>query len=1042
MMKIQHTIYTFLSLLTFVVMSSCEDHTFDMNDSIHGYGNAIAFDVSSGFETPGSRSGGLSTDDEGLPYLTLTSGSDTLYLHRYVATETERATGNCPVSSRSAQVNSASDFKTVNGENGFMVKALYSDGSSYFDFSVAKPDASNENGDVWLTEQSRYWPDGQTLHFNAYAPANAKEKGLTNVTAGKETITFDYTVPVSTAEVRTDAEVQPDLMFATTDFLHDPKRTDCDLAPLNFRHALSAIKFAVRDVANGEIVDISIKGVAGSGSCVFDAESTDTPFTWSNLGEQQDYTQTFNYKTEDRYTDSSYDYKPAEVIINNTMPEKTFMLIPQEIPDNAVLEITVNYGGQNKTLSGKLKTGDIPLWEAGKEYIYTISTSSENWTYVFNVTGSVQEENDETPSAGKFSVDNDNIIINATVIDGAFYNVESYRVRTNNLNIKEPVRWTAVSTDGDNKSSNNANIQSYITSYSIPMTLSPNVWFTEIGKNNGINLSMDKDGKFGDEGSCDSKQYNVRFKTQYVATDWQGDWDMRNKDEIGSSSAPVDLSLNNCGSASQRSTANCYVVNRGGWYKFPLVYGNAITNGVTNEKAYKFAGGTVNIKKREDYSWSFPSLAYFTDYKGQNIQGPNISGAESAVLVWQDAYGIIDEVQLDKSKTPNEVVFHVSRADLQQSNSVIGVRDHDGEIIWSWHIWVNEMMVDDNQKLAGGIECETWSAEDADKGYGPFELAQRNLGWCDPKNVQYLERVGTLTFSQEGGKNPDKTLNVKQRGKLIEFFIGNNTYYQWGRKDPMVGFRYSEGNVNYVKYNFGELTYDFMNYNNATISDGIKNPNCLLAGTDGIDQTDWLASGHYYNLWNNYHNEGDRYLQKNGDINVFEDGTDTPLPTLDYAYSAVKTIYDPSPAGFMVPPQKFFELLTKGQSEHKYVNSDWGKTELSGVFNGNREQKNSYFQYNAHPDRNGTKAASILLTGTGQRWHRTGHSLFPLGGNMNPNHIYLWANSVSFYSDNGAFSFVVGYESNFISTTRFLCRKSLARPVRSVREYTPKTLGH
>ena len=76
---------------------------------------------------------------------------------------------------------------------------------------------------------------------------------------------------------------------------------------------------------------------------------------------------------------------------------------------------------------------------------------------------------------------------------------------------------------------------------------------------------------------------------------------------------------------------------------------------------------------------------------------------------------------------------------------------------------------------------DAWNGE-----YGQFTSAPYNLGWCDPKNVWYLKRTGTMVFRQAHSGNT-VTLNLEQREKKIEYWIGNNVYYQFGRKDPIVG---------------------------------------------------------------------------------------------------------------------------------------------------------------------------------------------------------------------------------------------------------------
>ena len=59
--------------------------------------------------------------------------------------------------------------------------------------------------------------------------------------------------------------------------------------------------------------------------------------------------------------------------------------------------------------------------------------------------------------------------------------------------------------------------------------------------------------------------------------------DLKNRACLGSADDPHDLSYDYNG---LMNTANCYVVTHPGYYKFPLVYGNAIKNGATNAIAY------------------------------------------------------------------------------------------------------------------------------------------------------------------------------------------------------------------------------------------------------------------------------------------------------------------------------------------------------------------------------------------------------------------------------------------------------------------------
>jgi hypothetical protein len=85
-----------------------------------------------------------------------------------------------------------------------------------------------------------------------------------------------------------------------------------------------------------------------------------------------------------------------------------------------------------------------------------------------------------------------------------------------------------------------------------------------------------------------------------------------------------------------QNTANCYIINAAGTYKFPLVYGNAIENGVDNTKAY----GGKN----------------FYNHRGKTITSPYIykndkCAVGSVELLWQDREGLIKSVELSDDNT-------------------------------------------------------------------------------------------------------------------------------------------------------------------------------------------------------------------------------------------------------------------------------------------------------------------------------------------------------------------------------------------------------
>ena len=929
-----------------------------------------------------------------------------LYLHTYVR-DIEDSTET--IATKSTPVNDEATFKKINGTNGFGVTAFFPEGGGTHipKYSAVKP---RSKGSVWSTTPLYYWPPkGKELRFFAFAPATVTEpvsvtepaevtvpSSVTNLEVTNTKATFNFKTPSGTNGK--DAESQPDLMFATN--LCDRAGSENGTVPMNFSHALSAIKFAIRDVVDGTIESISIKGVAGSGKCVYDFSTGG--FTWSDYGDAgSSYSQTFGYNVTG--VTSTPTGESSDVELNDQMPEKTFMLIPQDIPADAEIEVVFKRNDDRTfTMSGKINDNKVTKWEPGKEYIYTISTSSSNWIYHFEVIGSEQAVNDNEPSKGGFSDASGRIVVNQTVTKGAYYKVISYRERANNPSIKEIVPWKAVATEGTTTipkeiSSESNEIKNYFNKIN-GKKIDARAWMPEDSENN-INI-------WEGEGSTEEKKYNVTFAPQMTGTSWPGDWQMRTNQEVGLAT-PRDLSK----VTGTRNTANCYVVNAPGYYKLPLVYGNAITNNDTNYRSFQFSNGDAD-------DCNGKALSPFTDYNGQPINNAKISGAYSAILVWQDAYNLISDVKLEYNGTDgyDYLAFKVNSDELQQGNAVLGIMDQNGIIMWSWHIWINEEWIknDDGVLGNGDVTFDTW-----DNGYDTFTSAPHNLGWCDPKNVWYLKRTGTMTFTQTpSGKTV--TLNVEQREVKIDYWIGNNVYYQFGRKDPIVGFKNGES---VVKYNFGDLAYK-LDKPHKTIEDGIRNPNVLYVG--GVDSKNYYGQEHwlntnYYNLWNN---TSIPIKRPNQNYNNSE--------FIKYLYSGIKTIYDPSPAGYMVPPSGFFKIMVN----EKRIGSGIKQQEIENYFNGyykGMSGHDGYYIYTVYTKK-GKKGKTIDLTGTGERWYRTDAA--EPGSNFNPNVIYLWSNQIIPTNNNGTRSGAGLALGGGASHYYFVGAAAMARPVRPVREFT------
>lgn len=270
---------------------------------------------------------------------------------------------------------------------------------------------------------------------------------------------------------------------------------------------------------------------------------------------------------------------------------------------------------------------------------------------------------------------------------------------------------------------------------------------------------------------------------------------LRNATQKGSEAAPYNLA--NPGqtvdpaSATIKCTANCYIVDAPGYYILPLVYGNAYHNFQANTNAYTYTGSYTGDQ----------ILPTFKDYLGNEITSPFIKGTtseytpQSAFLVWQDENKLVSYTvwnpTADIKYLPKAyggkggILFRVERDNIKQGNAVIGVSNAMKEsgntnippVMWSWHIWVtNFSYLEKDDK-----NIEVTSHNPSQK----FKLLPVNLGWCSDhgdKIKYYKARKCTVKFT---AGELVQTIELEQKSH-IAFTRGNNTYYQWGRKDPFV----------------------------------------------------------------------------------------------------------------------------------------------------------------------------------------------------------------------------------------------------------------
>ena len=526
------------------------------------------------------------------------------------------------------------------------------------------------------------------------------------------------------------------------------------------------------------------------------------------------------------------------------------------------------------------------------------------------------------------------------------YKVKSYRYRTQDESVKEAVPWEVTGVTATDNQNPLDNPKSYVTEF-----------------------------KWDDGGMNDDqwKDYNIGVAKTVMHTSLEADKQLKENPTKGSPESPYDLSIDEGGSM---TTANCYVVNAAGTYKLPLVYGNAIVNGSTNPQAYRDS--------------------HFVDYNNKRINGPWISGTpKDATLVWSDGFYMFKDVDLSADK--KYLIFTIDQDYIQQANAVVAVRDASGTIMWSWHIWVTERDINQTHKV-----------DDYWNNGATYDMMSSNLGWVDGKQVYYDPREFKFTFKQKK-TGEEKTMTVTQVGETFDYKDAGSTYYQWGRKDPIVALRNRDKTGVNDYRRLDTPTDDYLYQTNdkglVTCAEGIKHPNVYYVKS--THSTAWLTDAAYSpKLWN-------------------VDGTEKNI----WVASSRKTVYDPSPKGFKVPVPRAFSVFVNGYNESGNV---------GGSLNGNVLPAPDDYQYEVYPkkDKVGTK---IPFTATGQRSNRSDlgsgpGSLWAMYG------VYYWTNAA--IKNGESYSFVIRYEDEdgdgekevHIYSIGFSGTQTMARPVRCIKE--------
>ena len=324
-------------------------------------------------------------------------------------------------------------------------------------------------------------------------------------------------------------------------------------------------------------------------------------------------------------------------------------------------------------------------------------------------------------------------------------------------------------------------------------------------------------------------------------------------------------------SASQ--TANCYMVHEDGYYKFDVtVRGNGVGSLLP-------LGGTTTAEINGGLSTKIsPSKVDILWWQG-DFADASQSGPENICLNLLDN-GVIGP--------DGYVAFQISG--FKKGNIVLAAYDEYKTILWTWHIWLTDKPMD---KLSGN-----------------YTKMDRFLGATFAPKIGDSMPLGGPAYSDDFSKNDQFAF---KNGELQATF---GFYYQWGRKDPIIGPPTGESQAS------GNLVASSTWWKKGT--DGTWTKMTSITTRDAASIPEVVKDPTAFYRSKTYRSEkSSQWFPES-----FADGyTNVALwgyAVKDYGIQGQtfsKTMHDPCPPGYRTP----FHFSWRYDGEYKYAEGDGGE---------------------------------------------------------------------------------------------------------------------
>ena len=654
----------------------------------------------------------------------------------------------------------------------------------------------------------------------------------TDATSGSPSVDF---------EVNSDVTKQVDLMTACTGDVEYATQFQHPTTNLDFRHALTGIRFAVgQNLSWNKTIDkVELRNAVMKSKYVLSKQFNGTGAAWDHSSDTRGNATLSGVSV-------STSVSPNTTIMGNAGDNYTFYMIPQQLTNKGVTAYVHCTDGTEIT---------VPLkgeWKAGTTRTYKLSQTNSTWEYVLTPTDPSRAANyDETQSQA--------------------YGITSYR-EDPATHQQQAVAWKVVGYDADGDGT-------------FSMSEKP-VWLTSLSKTEGDG------GTAADQGTATL----TKDVTDLLA---KRNNELKEATALGSAGAPYDLSLHNVqGATIARSTANSYVISAPGHYRIPLVYGNAIENGNNNPSSYQTSNtGTYILSNFQDHAGHAIDDPWIEKTHG----GANAS-VDGAEVVWADAADLVHSPSITHVGGEGFLDFEVKASDIQSGNAVVAVTKSDGAgskiVLWSWHLWfapkdaLDKIKVTNHQnvnyyftKEALGwkpihwrsstytsartvkVKVEQTVANNGAKAYTVINITQNPGGVKKGATTLYQfgrkdafpgvdasKLAANSHFTANAGDNMSITNGILNPDKF--YISGSNWwnnygYYNLWSADNIVTGTYNVGNDNpVVKTVYDPCPVGFkMPANNAFTGFTANGQNNGTKNVDGTDNWQTFQNNFGYNFW-------------------------------------------------------------------------------------------------------------------------------------------------------------------------------------------------